>query len=298
MDTIVNVFYQSRPAEQGAHSKPDCSFELQEFVLQDYRLIRLVISETIVKTNRRRTGGPGLPLVKPLTRLWGRVCAAVRSRLQRRRQKRERMRLREKLLQELAPLLDEQGDNALVYADSVPGDNWVRFLLPLPEFDGYLEKRWIQELLPHARHAHFVVLGNVPCLQELLCSLAPRMKDLLWIAPDMTYAEQLEEFAEDFFQEYGLAMDLHFLPDNGTYGQIRIRDERYGEPVNVLDFTGEKYVPVFNPPEGSVWLDMASVGEKERRIGARRLKCSYYSLRKIWRGLKDDTEKSGKPEEK
>lgn len=290
MDTIVNVFYQSRRTEQSAHNTskksrlPDCSFEIQEFSLQDYRLIRVVICERIVKSGRRRDNVK-FRFFRPLLRIWERMCSRVQERLRKRRQKRERTKMGEQLREELAPLLDERGDNALVYAEGVPEDCWVRALLPLPEFDKYLDKKWMQGLLSHARHAHFVVLGNVPCLHELLGSLAPRMKSLLWIAPDLTYGEQLEEFTEEFFQEYGLAIDLHFLPDNGTYGQIRIREDRYSEPVNVLDFTGEKYIPLFNPPEGSVWLDMAAVREKELRIESRRLRCVYFSLRKIWREL-------------
>ncbi len=290
MDTIVNICYQSNTVRQGAlpksKSKPgsDCSFEIQEFVLTDYRMVRVTIREDAAPS-RRRAGGTRLPFLRPIIRLWGRICSTVQNRRLRRRQKRERTRLREELGEALAPLLEESGDNTLVYTESVPEDCWVRALLPLPEFDGYLEKKWVHGLLSCAKHAHFVVLGNASCLQELLCELSPRMKSLLWIAPDLTYGEQLEEFAEEFFQEYGLAIDLHFLPDNGTYGQIRIREERFSEPVNVLDFTGEKYIPLFDPPAGSVWLDMGAVREKELRIEVRRLKCTYFSLRKMWREL-------------
>ncbi len=185
---------------------------------------------------------------------------------------------------ELAELLDEMGDSFLLYEDALPQNSWVRGLLPLPEFDAYLQPKWIRKLLPSAVHDHFVVLGSVPCLKELLCELAPRMKSLLWVAPDLTYQEMLEDFAEDFYQEYGLAINLHFLPVGGTYGQVRIQDNRYSEPVNILDFTEEKYLPVFSPPAGSVWLDMASVYEKERRIEARRLQVRYVSLKKLWEG--------------
>lgn len=254
--------------------------------MQDYRLIRVSVSENLTASSRCGFG-INFPPLEPLLRLWRRMSSRAQACLRRRRQKRERTKLGEQLREELAPLLDERDDNMLVYAEGVPEDCWVRTLLPLPEFDRYLDKKWLQELLPYARHAHFIVLGNASCVQELLCGLAPRMKSLLWVAPDLTYGEQLEEFAEDFFQEYGLAIDLHFLPDNGTYGQIRIREERYSEPVNVLDFTGQKYIPLFHPPAGSIWLDMAAVREKELRIESRRLRCTYFSLRKIWRGLLD-----------
>lgn len=293
MDTIITInlspisVNSPKAVRRGAESENGSpAYRLDVYQMTDYQLIRILIREPVwvpdpgkCRTGRRRRFG-----------------ADLRRRLWERRQKREREELAERLREELAPALDGYGENALVYEDSVAEESWVRHLLPLPEFDGYFRREWAERLLSRAVHPHFVVLGNADCLQGLLCALAPRMKSVLWIAPDLSYQDQLEEFAEEFFLEYGLAVNLHFLPENGTYAQMRIPDDRYREPVNVLDFTEGRYIPCFAPPGGSVWLDMASVREKERRIEARRLKVCYDSLRKRWRSPAAESAQScGRP---
>lgn len=239
-------------------------------------MIRLTVREFVKEypQSKRKKFPPGILL---------RFVQRLLERRQSRRHENMEKKLGIELEEELHSLLDQMGDNFLFYEEEPPRECWVRGILPLQEFDDYLQPKWVRKLLPFARNHHFVILGSVPCLQQLLCELAPRMKSLLWIAPDLTYQEQLEDFAEDFYQEYGLAMTLHFLPVGGTFGQMRIPDHRYCEPVNVLDFSDGRHVPVFNPPAGSVWLDMASVYEKERRIKARRLQVTYISLKKMWR---------------
>lgn len=275
MDTIVKLCYQT---EREAHDhslnpkKPQCSYRLETVPLQDYQLIRVTIRET----------APGLAENLGPRHLIAAIPARLRNRRLGRRLQQCRVRLQPALRAELAPLLDDHGDNYIVYGDNLPGE-WSSALLSLPEFDAYENPKWIRRLLSHAVHADFIVLGNVPCLHALLCELAPRMKTLFWVAPDLTAQEQIEDFVEDFYQEYGLAINLRFLPDGGTYAQVRIPDKQFRSPVNVLDFTGEKYLPSFCPPEGSVWLDFASLPEKERRVEARRLKATYISLRKQWR---------------
>ncbi len=248
-------------------------------MLQDYQLIRVTIRETLPKFSegpgeRRRTSGAGHPFRTLLTQL--------RSRRSNRILEQVRAGMQSALYAELAPLLDDRGDNYIVYADNLPSESFAG-LLPLPEFDDYGRPKWIRRLLTYAVHADFIVLGDAPCLHEMLCELAPRIKTLLWIAPDLTAQEQMEDFAEDYYQEYGLAINLRFLPHDSTYGQVRIPDRQFRAPVNILDFTGGKYLPDFCPPEGSVWLDFASLTEKERRIEARRLKVCYVSLQKLWR---------------
>lgn len=253
------------------------SYQIECFPVQDYQLIRLIVQEFVKEyPQSKRKKFPLQILLRFVQRFLERRQSRLRANMEK--------KLRIELEEELRSLLDQMGDNFLFYEEELPRECWVRGILPLQEFEDYLQPKWVRKLLPFARNHHFVILGSVPCLQQLLCEMAPRMKSLLWIAPDLTYQEQLEDFAEDFYQEYGLAMTLHFLPVGGTYGQMRISDHRYSEPVNVLDFSDGRHVPVFNPPAGSVWLDMASVQEKERRIKARRLQVTYISLKKMWRG--------------
>lgn len=285
MDTIVRLCYQTEPQTSGAHRhrrKPECTCHLEAVPLQDYRLIRVTICGPLPETAGKRERGPGEGFWRG-----GNVRRSDRSR------KRCRAELQAALCGELAPLLDDYGDNYLVFGDNLPPKQFGG-LLPLPEFDAYDNPKWIRRLLVHAVHPDFIVLGDIPCLQALLCELAPRMKTLCWLAPDLTAREQMEDFAEDFYQEYGLAINLQFVPDGNTYGRMCIPAQQFRTPVNVLDFTGEKYLPAFCPPEGSVWLDFASLPEKERRIEARRLKVSYLSLQKQWRKSPSVLDTAGK----
>ena len=261
MDTIVKLCYQTR-----LHAdKIECIHRLETIPQRDYQLIRITVCESFPGD----AGGGKGPL------------AAIIKRFRSRRMEKCRAMMQPVLRTEVSALLDEYGDNYVVYGDDLSRS---RNLSPLPEFDAYRNPKWIRRLLAHAVHDDFVVLGDAPCLYEILRGLAPRMKTLLWIAPDLTAQEQTEDFAEDFYQEYGLAIDLRFLPDCGSYSRTKIPDKHFRGPVNVLDFTGDKYVPDFNPPEGSVWLDFDSLPEKERRIESRRLKAVYNSLQKDWRG--------------
>lgn len=244
--------------------------------MQDYQLIRIIVREFVKEYPQSKWKRfPTRILLRFVQRLFERRQSRLHANMEK--------KLGIELEEELHSLLDQMGDNFLFYEEEMPRECWVRGILHLQEFDAYLQPKWVRRILPFARNHHFVILGSVPCLQQLLCEMAPRMKSLLWIAPDLTYREQLEDFAEDFYQEFGLAMTLHFLPVGGTFGQMRISDQRYSEPVNVLDFSDGRHVPVFNPPAGSVWLDMASVYEKERRIKARRLQVTYISLKRVWR---------------
>lgn len=268
MDTIVKLCCQTR-----SHAdKLECTHRLETIPKRDYQLIRITICES---SPGNAKGDKSL-------------LAIIKKRLYIRRMEKCRALMQSALREELSPLLDEYGDNYIVYGDisTVYGDDLIRSqnLIPLPEFDAYRDPKWIRRLLAHAVHDDFIVLGDASCLFEILRGLAPRMKTLLWIAPDLTAQEQTEDFAEDFYQEYGLAIDLRFLPDGGTYSRTRIPDGHFRGPVNVLDFTGDKYVPDFAPPTGSVWLDFDSLPAKERRIESRRLKVVYISLQKEWRG--------------
>ena len=236
---------------------------------ENYQLIRVTICESF-------------PNYAPARSLKG-LITRIKKRFLCYRLRKLRGRMQSALRAEIAPLLDGYSDNYIVRGERLPVEDFG-MLLPLPEFDAFDNPKWVRRLLAHAVYADFVVLGDVPCLQQILCELAPRMKTLLWIAPDWTAREQMEDFVEDFYQEYGLAINLHFLLEDVTYARIRIPDRHYREPLNVLDFTGDKYLPTFTPPEGSVWLDFFSVSEKEKRVEARRLKVEYVSLRKLWRG--------------
>lgn len=147
---------------------------------------------------------------------------------------------------------------------------WRKYL-PLEEFQGYAQRFWVRQVFSQgaglpASPPHFVILGTAPGLPEVLEAHARRMKSLRWFLLEAEWGEELSAFVEDFYTEYGLAIELRLLEDGAALKRLRLF---CGEPVIVVDFTGESYMAVPAVPEGSVWLDMFSVEEKRRRILAR-----------------------------
>lgn len=161
---------------------------------------------------------------------------------------------------------------------------WRKYL-PLEEFHGYTERFWTEQVFYQgvrlsASPPHFVILGTAPGLPEVLEAHARRMKSLRWVLLEAEWDEELSAFVEDFYTEYGLAIELQLLEDAAALRRLRLF---CGEPVNVVDFTGESYMAVSAAPEGSVWLDMLSVEEKRRRILARGKNITYFSMKEIWK---------------
>ena len=161
---------------------------------------------------------------------------------------------------------------------------WRKYL-PLEEFQGYAQRFWVRQVFSQgaglpASPPHFVILGTAPGLPEVLEAHARRMKSLRWFLPEAEWGEELSAFVEDFYTEYGLAIELRLLEDGAALKRLRLF---CGEPVIVVDFTGESYMAVPAVPEGSVWLDMFSVEEKRRRILARGKDITYFSMKEIWK---------------
>lgn len=161
---------------------------------------------------------------------------------------------------------------------------WRKYL-PLEEFHGYTERFWTEQVFSQgvrlsASPPHFVILGTAPGLPEVLEAHARRMKSLRWVLLEAEWDEELSAFVEDFYTEYGLAIELRLLEDGAALKRLRLF---CGEPVIVVDFTGESYMAVPAVPEGSVWLDMFSVEEKRRRILARGKDITYFSMKEIWK---------------
>lgn len=158
-------------------------------------------------------------------------------------------------------------------------DLWRKYF-PLEEFNGYRQQFWVEQLFPRAVLPHFILLGRAEGLSCVIESCARGMKSLRWILTEAEYDEELAVFAEDFYTEYGLAIELQLLEDTAALKRLRFFCR---EAVNVVDFTGEAYMAVSAVPEGSIWLDMLSVEEKRRRIMARGNKITYLSLKEIWK---------------
>ena len=239
---------------------------------QDFQILRVDICETDIE--------PAMPM---------RLVESCFPALRRRRRQKGRDRLTAQIKEELAPFLDKWGENACMYGKGLTdagqteesAASWVQEALGIPKFDAYGEFKWIGRLLPWAEHTHFLVLGTTGCIARVFEKLAPRAKSLLWIVPDHTYRGQAEAIAEEIYQEYGLPIDLRFLPEGASFARIQIDGKYLAETMNVLDFTGEKYVPPLQLVPDSVWLDMAAMEEKEKRILSRRMRVRYVSLRTV-----------------
>ena len=269
MDTIIYLEYVSCNVQDGQGT---CNYVLKEHLIRDYRLIKIQVRETLGKKTVRKVHWDLFSIGKRL-----------RYRRDERLQNQRHSYMSGQLRLELAESLEERDEVYLYYDESVKADSWVRNVLPFAEFSDYLKWDWVQRILPKAPNHHFLVLGDAPCVKEVLWMLASHMKSVLWVAPDIEAEDMLEDFAEEFYQETGLAIRLQFLPPGTTYGQLVIPENFSKEPVAVLDFTEGRHIPRYMPPRGSMWLNMSAGTDKEHRIRARGLSCEVISLRKQWK---------------
>lgn len=171
--------------------------------------------------------------------------------------------------------------------DLEEGDS-VKYLLPrlwqkhwdIPEFTDFFGIRWVEPLLSAARLPHFIILGNAPCVPEVILACADRMRSLRWVLREEDMTQQIQDFLEDFYLDYGLAVILQ--PLEGSRGDPGY-DYKSQVPVCVLDFSGEERFLTGAVCRGSIWLDMASQEKKERRLLGRDSGITYHSLRIYWR---------------
>ncbi len=291
MDTIIYVVYRELQINRGSRAADQSEpVRVEQFSMgKDFQVLHLTVCERRYEAEnllQRLRSGNALQCL-----------ADCFPRLRARRIRKERELLADQIRACLDPLLDRWGENACIYAQHLQGKTgsdktgiaqeeggvWLPQALgnAIPEFQAYQEFRWIDRLLPYAGQEHFLALGTVGCIGQVLERLAPRMKSLLWIVPDYTYKAQVETVAERLYEEFGLAVDLRFLPEGAVFSRVRISGKYLTEPLNLLDFTGEKYVPPLTLAPGSVWLDLGAVEEKEKRIKGRRMPVAYVSLRTI-----------------
>lgn len=147
------------------------------------------------------------------------------------------------------------------------------------EFRDYKKIRWVIPLLEYAEHSDFILLGTAECIPDILEKLVRQMKSLRWYLPQEELDEEIQSWAEDFYEEYGLAVTLQGLEGRNAFRQLKLKAEN---PVCVLDFTEEGTAFAGNLPQGSVWLDFASADEKAGRMVRQAPKVSYISLKRYW----------------
>ena len=207
-------------------------------------------------------------------------------------------------LTELSRFVDDRYDCRCVYGDAVkkyltlPGEReqespsstqylprlWKEYW-HFPEFDAFFQIQWVEPLLMYARLHHFLVLGTAPCMDLVLSNCASRMKSLRWFLAEEACTEELQDLVEDFYEDYGLAIDLHPLEGKRVFTRLLLETRN---PVCVLDFSGEPRVPTSGLARGSIWIDFASVEEKAHRISERGEGIAYFSMKETWK-------RAGKP---
>lgn len=149
----------------------------------------------------------------------------------------------------------------------------------VPEFRDYKSIRWIRPLLEYVRHSDFILLGTADCIPAILQKLARQMKSLQWYLREEDLNEEVQDWVEDFYEEYGLAIALRKLTGGNVFRQLRFKP---AGPVCVMDFTDEEKIYAGNLAGGSIWLDFASVEEKSGRMERQAPDVSYMSLKKYW----------------
>ncbi len=149
----------------------------------------------------------------------------------------------------------------------------------IPEFRDYKSIRWLRPLLEYVRHSDFILLGTADCIPTILQGLARRMKSLQWYLCEEDLSEEVQDWVEDFYEEYGLAITLRQLTGRSAFRQLKLKS---GVPVCVMDFTEEERLFGGNLAAGSIWLDFASVDEKCRHMERQAPDVSYMSLKRYW----------------
>lgn len=149
----------------------------------------------------------------------------------------------------------------------------------IPEFGDYKKIRWIRPLLEEVHHSHFILLGAAEGIPEILERFARQMKSLKWYINEEDMSETVQDWVDDFYEEYGLAADLRELAGENALKRLKLKSEA---PVCVMDFTKETKLFAGNLAEGSVWLDFCSMDEKAMRMTKQAPGIYYVSLKKHW----------------
>lgn len=202
-----------------------------------------------------------------------------------RRRKKEWEKQRDELLKSVFQLWGEPCSSYCVCQSPITYfDKW--------KFTDYREEKWVDYLMRYGTWAHYVILGNTPCLTEVLPRYVKGMKSLRLFLRENEFDEALEELLDMLFEEYGLAPDIHFLEENTGYRKL----PAFGAlPCNILDFSREEKVNCQSVPPDSIWIDFDALEEKRRRFESRGARIHYFSLQKEWKLLRnlDTFSKSG-----
>uniref|UniRef100_UPI0040576BE6 hypothetical protein n=1 Tax=Acetatifactor sp. TaxID=1872090 RepID=UPI0040576BE6 len=162
--------------------------------------------------------------------------------------------------------------------EKINPDVWGQYWV-IPEFENYHESLWVEKLIPHTIPGNYMILGDADCIPRLLCENVGRMRSVKWYLPGEQYTEAIREFLDDYYEEFGLAVEVRLVEER--WSRVHLTSVT---PANILDFTGEEKLWAIDLPAGSIWLDMDSLEGKNRRIEVRNPEICYFSLKKLWKG--------------
>lgn len=166
--------------------------------------------------------------------------------------------------------------------ERVLADLWRRHL-DMEEFQDYTRRFWVERLMSHVGQCHYVILGTASCIYEVIEEHADRMRSLRWMLLEADCGQELLDFVEDFYTEYGLAIEMQTFQSAETFRRVR---SVCRQPSNIIDFTGDACLFAAEAAEGSVWLDMQSSEEKRYRLQGRKSGVEYISLKEEWKRAK------------
>ena len=152
------------------------------------------------------------------------------------------------------------------------------------EFTGYADMEWARLILKQAIGPYFVLLGNAQSVPGIVHRLSRRMKSLDWYVFREEY-DEADALCLELNREYGLAVNLQTFARGQNSGNPKVKLEH----INcVLDFLPQDCTFAYELSDNAlseniVWLDFASVDEKERRFIREKAPIQYISLKKMWR---------------
>lgn len=288
METIIYVYLRKKYVETGAVCDADVrmfqngvGFWRQDFDMRDYRLVRVGVSEELLRILQEQElgacesetsevdGKARKRFCLPWTRLQPKHRMRTAALLRQQRLK-EEAKIRQEFVQEL---LEDRDHSYFVTEEPVSFlEGW--------SFRGYFEAEWVLHMMKYAGLNHFVILGEAECIPTLVLRYVRNMKSLRWFLTQRQFREEQSLLVEDIYEEYGLAVELRLLEEEGDLRRLRLVCKL---PTIVIDFCEEERVSAADVAKGSIWLDMTSSETKRHRLEDRNTEIAYFSLKKEWK---------------
>ena len=155
----------------------------------------------------------------------------------------------------------------------------------VPEYTDFRNGKWIDRLMTHALHSHFIVLGVGDCIPAILYAHSRQLKSVRWILREEEFDGTIQNFLDSFYEETGIAIEIRLLDRTQPWWRVCLVG---AAAADVLDFSGEGRVSACGLAAGSVWLDMDSKEGMERRMEAGSPQVFYFSMKKEWKRRQKD----------